>query len=116
MDIKTPSTKVRTNENLIAKSVQLYAEKMQIKSVIAGRTDFDWIVQFHAKLQAQWKTQNPPERKFPDWVLTPCIPHGEQIDLAAFHQVLQLNLQAGGLFHVVGQQHKWVYGSSQEYV
>ena len=44
-----------------------------------------------------------------DWCLTPVYNPGEAFPLERFKLILQLNENAGGVFRVIGQQHKWVY-------
>ena len=50
------------------------------------------------------------------WVLTPCFNTNEAFPLDRFKQVLTMNEESGGMFRVIGQQHKWVFGPDQKQV
>ena len=50
-DVKTPSTGVETNYNLIKRLVTHYENKAQIKSVISDKKDFEYIYDTFTKLK-----------------------------------------------------------------
>ena len=103
-DYKTPSTAVKTSRDLLLKFIEEYGHKAQIKAVVADKKDFEATYDaFHFAKAA--KTQPVP------WCLTPCYEPGEAFPMNRFQQVLQLNESFGLPFRVIGQQHKWVYGS-----
>lgn len=107
-DFKTPSTQVRCNEKLFMRLVEQYKGKFQIKAVIETREDFDAVLEFHER--------NFPEgRDFP-WYLTPSYNLGEEFPMKRFQEVIDWNEECGGLFRVVGQQHKWLYGPDKKQV
>jgi 7-carboxy-7-deazaguanine synthase len=109
-DFKTPSTGVKTPLKNISKMIGQYPNKFQIKAVIADHEDF--IATFEA-----YKTlaQDHENMAFP-WVLTPCFNNFEKFPLERFTQVLGWNEESGGLFRVIGQQHKWVFGPDRKKV
>jgi 7-carboxy-7-deazaguanine synthase len=108
-DFKTPSTEVRTSKDLLLRFIQEYGYKSQIKAVVADKKDFEATFDaFHfVKMSG---TQLPP------WCLTPCFEPGEEFPMNRFQQVVQLNENFGLPFRVIGQQHKWVYGSEAKLV
>lgn len=108
-DIKTPSTQVKTSKELLLKFLQEYGHKAQIKAVVADKKDFETV--FDAFYFAK---QN--EAPVASWCLTPCFEPGEKFPMNRFQQVVQLNENYGTPFRVIGQQHKWVYGSDARLV
>lgn len=108
-DFKTPSTTVKTSKDLLLKFIQEYGHKAQVKAVVADKKDFEATYDaFHFVKGAM----NPPV----PWCLTPCFEPGEQFPMNRFQQVVQLNESFGLPFRVIGQQHKWVYGSEAKLV
>lgn len=108
-DYKTPSTTVKTSRDLLLKFIQEYGHKAQIKAVVADKKDFEATYDaFHFVKGA--KTAPVP------WCLTPCYEPGEAFPMNRFQQVVQLNESFGLPFRVIGQQHKWVYGSEAKLV
>lgn len=110
-DIKTPSTGIKTQINLQLKMIDQYAEKTQFKAVIQNREDFDYVLNVHEALLAR-----SGSRKEIPFVLTPCFEPGEAFPQERFQEILKWNLNAGGIFRVIGQQHKWIFGSDQKQV
>lgn len=104
-DFKTPSTGVNTNRKLLEKLVTQYAGKYQIKAVISDKKDFE--ATYDAYLEIAEKTHSYSQLV---WVLTPCYEPGEAFPVERFQQVIDLNEQYGGVFRVIGQQHKWIHG------
>lgn len=100
-DFKTPSTGVKTSRKLLTKLVSEYSGKFQIKSVIADKKDFD------ASYEAFKEINDGSEFS---WVLTPCYDPNESFDLNLVHEIYEWNHGIGGVFRVIGQQHKWFYG------
>jgi 7-carboxy-7-deazaguanine synthase len=102
-DFKTPSTEVRTSQDLLLRFIQEYGYKSQIKAVVADKKDFEATYDALHYVRTSG-TQLPP------WCLTPCYEPGEEFPMNRFQHVVQLNENFGLPFRVIGQQHKWVYG------
>jgi len=109
-DFKTPSTGVKTPVKNITKMIAQYPGKFQVKAVIANAEDFSATLSAYKILESQ--NFGMP---FP-WVLTPCFNTNEVFPLDRFKQVLTMNEESGGMFRVIGQQHKWVFGPDQKQV
>ncbi|MEE3078133.1 MAG: 7-carboxy-7-deazaguanine synthase QueE [Bdellovibrionota bacterium] len=112
-DFKTPSTGVKTRIQNLVKLISQYPNKYQIKSVIADKVDFDATVEAYNSVMAQLdleSTQPVP------WVLTPCYETHEDFPMERFTQVQDMNISAGSMFRVIGQQHKWIYGAEKKHV
>ncbi|MFL5785282.1 MAG: radical SAM protein [Bacteriovoracaceae bacterium] len=108
-DIKTPSTKVRTSPDLLLKFINEYGLKAQVKAVVADKKDFEVVYDaFHF-------VKNSGGRVVP-WCLTPCYEPEEKFPMLRFQQVVKLNEDFGLPFRVIGQQHKWMYGSEAKQV
>ncbi len=105
-DCKTPSTGVKTPEKLLLKLDEQYANKSQIKSVIADEKDFKYVKDLKENLEESGKLMTP-------WVLTPCFNTGDQFNPELSQMIFELNYQAGSPFRVIGQQHKFIYGSKE---
>jgi 7-carboxy-7-deazaguanine synthase len=108
-DYKTPSTTVKTSRDLLLKFIEEYGHKAQIKAVVADKKDFEATYDVFHFVKAA-KTAPVP------WCLTPCYEPGEAFPMNRFQQVVQLNESFGLPFRVIGQQHKWVYGSEAKLV
>ncbi len=111
-DFKTPSTGVRTSLELLARFIRDYGHKGQVKAVIADNADFG--AAFEAQRQVEEKL-GQIQVSMP-WVLTPCYAPGEKMPLQRFRAVTKLNEEWGAPFRVIGQQHKWLYGSEEKNV
>ncbi len=109
-DVKTPSTSVKTPYQNLLKLFEQYPQKFQIKSVIAHRLDFDYCYDLFTRLKQDLK------RPIENWFLTPCLETGAVFDPKKFQEIYQWNFHTGGVFRVVGQQHKWVYGTEEKLV
>ncbi len=109
-DLKTPSTEVKTPIENIKKMLEFYAHKSQIKAVIASREDFDFALNVKKDMD---KMFGPTQTS---WVLTPCYNTGEMFPMERFVEVINWNEEAGGLFRVIGQQHKWIHGPDKKQV
>lgn len=103
-DVKTPSTQVKTPLQNLTKLIASYPNKFQVKSVVADEVDFNFVLDFYQQAKAQTKVKEIP------WVLTPCLEPSENFSAKRFIEIYTLNLDHGGIFRVIGQQHKWVYG------
>lgn len=108
-DFKTPSTTVRTSKDILLKFIQEYGYKAQIKAMVADKKDFEATYDAFHFVKGALNPQVP-------WCLTPCYEPGEQFPMNRFQQVVQLNESFGLPFRVIGQQHKWVYGSEAKLV
>lgn len=107
-DYKTPSTGVRTNPELIAKLCNEYEGKFQIKSVIETRADFE------STLDAYNKVLSMSDKMNFTWCLTPSYNLLEAFPMERFVDVIAWNEQVGGMFRVIGQQHKWIFGPDKK--
>lgn len=108
-DYKTPSTTVKTSRELLLKFIQDYGHKAQIKAVVSDKKDFEATYDAFHFIKASQEELIP-------WCLTPCYEPGEAFPMNRFQQVVQLNESFGLPFRVIGQQHKWVYGSQAKLV
>lgn len=108
-DVKTPSTGVKTNTTLLKKVTTQYGKKMQIKSVIADKKDFEYTYDLLQGLleSLDYKFETP-------WILTPCYEPHEKFPKERFIEVMSLNQDFGSPFRVIGQQHKWIHGPSKK--
>lgn len=102
-DFKTPSTGAKTPIKNLEKVFTQYAEKAQIKSVIADKKDFEFIFDTYTTLKE--KTESNIE-----WLITPCYEPHEEFPRERFINILNLNQEYGAPFRFVGQQHKWIFG------
>ena len=108
-DVKTPSTKVRTSPDLLLRFINEYGQKAQIKAVVADKKDFETVYDaFHF-------VKNSGAQKVP-WCLTPCYEPEEKFPMLRFQQVVKMNEDFGLPFRVIGQQHKWMFGSEAKQV
>jgi 7-carboxy-7-deazaguanine synthase len=103
-DVKTPSTGVKTPVNNIKKMIENYEGKFQIKSVIESQVDFDTVFKLYESLSYP----NIP------WVLTPSYNLKEEFPKRRFLNVIDMNEKVGGLFRVIGQQHKLLHGPDKK--
>lgn len=108
-DVKTPSTAVRPNRNLILKLTKQYQGKAQVKSVISDKKDFEFVFDLYQSILKEVGYNN----EIP-WVLTPCFEPGEEFPKERFEQVIAMNEDFGAPFRVIGQQHKWIYGPDKK--
>jgi len=109
-DFKTPSTNVRTDQRFINKMEQTYKGKFQVKSVVESKIDFDYCQRSFFEIKDQLGPLSFP------WVLTPSYNVDEAFPEKRFQDVLSWNESQGAHFRVIGQQHKWVFGSSAKNV
>ena len=109
-DFKTPSTNVKTDQGLIQKMEQCYKGKFQVKSVVESKIDFEYCQKSYLDLKCQLESLAFP------WVLTPSYNVNEPFPEKRFQDVLSWNESSGAHFRVIGQQHKWVFGSSAKNV
>ena len=109
-DLKTPSTQVKTPIELIAKMIKQYNHKFQLKAVIQDKIDFEYTMRARETLLNEFNMLNFP------WVLTPSYNTSEEFPMERFAQIMNWNEYAGGIFRVIGQQHKWIFGPDQKLV
>jgi len=110
-DYKTPSTKVRTDINVIKDLVVHFQGHFQIKSVVSDRTDFDYVLKAYRELVNVFSGLNDFR-----WCLTPSYQKGEPFPRERFLNVVKWNEEEGGPFLVIGQQHKWLHGPDATHV
>lgn len=109
-DYKTPSTNVKTPIKNIQRMNAQYQNKFQLKAVVADRADFDAVLEVYKNLAVTEKSLDFP------WVMTPCFNTNEEFPLERFKNVLKWNEEIGGIFRVIGQQHKWIFGPNEKLV
>ncbi len=109
-DFKTPSTGVKTPLKNISKMISQYPGKFQVKSVIFDKADFVATLEAYRTLESENKGMPMP------WVLTPCYNSAEAFPMERFAHILTWNEENGGLFRVIGQQHKWIFGPDKKQV
>lgn len=109
-DFKTPSTGVKTPVKNISRLIENYRSKFQIKSVIFDYQDFSATLEAYKELEM---LHGPLSFS---WVLTPCFNNNEAFPMERFSRVIEWNENAGGLFRVIGQQHKWIFGPNKKNV
>lgn len=109
-DFKTPSTGVRTPVKNIERMNAQYQNKFQLKAVVADKVDFDSVYDLYKNLSVTQKSMNFP------FVLTPCFNTNEEFPMKRFIDVLNWNEETGGVFRVIGQQHKWIFGPNEKLV
>lgn len=100
-DVKTPSTGVKTSEKLIERALTQFGNKVQIKSVISDKKDFEFTYDIFSRMESSEPI---------NWVLTPCYEPHEDFPKERFINILKWNEEFGGPFRVIGQQHKWIHG------
>ena len=104
-DYKPPSTGVDFPLEPLWQLCRDYPGKFQIKSVAQDAGDFHACLEVYQKLQGDGLAQNF------EWCLTPAYSPHEEFNPGRFVEIMDLNIRHGSHFRVVGQQHKWVYGS-----
>ncbi len=103
-DFKTPSTGVLQDVSILDNLSKHYRGKIQVKSVIETKQDFNFVLEAFHKLGNKVA--------FP-WCLTPAYNSNEEFPLKRFQEVIDLNEQEGSFFRVIGQQHKWIHGPNK---
>lgn len=111
LDLKTPSTGVEGDLNLIGECNDKFMHKMQIKSVVQDEKDFLYVRGSYSKLLETRDSLAP-------WVLTPSYQSEDAGDnfQALVQQLYQWNYSSGTCFRIIGQQHKWIFGPNQKQV
>ena len=109
-DLKTPSTGVKIPTANLVKLHNQYTGRFQVKAVISDERDFSATLDVYNEVLSQTENMSDP------WVLTPCYEPNEEFPMERFTQVQDLNEKAGGIFRVIGQQHKWVHGPNKKEV
>lgn len=105
-DFKTPSTGVATRLENVSAVLKEYSSKVQIKSVIESKIDFEYVYN-------SYLTLDPQLQKDVTWVLTPAYNTGEELNAERIMQIYQWNMEIGGVFKVIVQQHKIIFGSKR---
>lgn len=108
-DVKTPSTKVRTSPDLLLRFINEYGNKAQVKAVVADKKDFETVFDAFHFVKKSGAPVVP-------WCLTPCYEPEEKFPMLRFQQVVKMNEDFGLPFRVIGQQHKWMFGSEAKLV
>lgn len=106
-DFKTPSTGVTTNLKVLYKFIEQFGEKGQIKSVITDKKDFEFTYDILSQIRKDFPDFDTP------WVLTPCYEPHEDFPKERFMSIIEMNMDFGNPFRVIGQQHKWIHGPAK---
>ncbi|MBF0298438.1 MAG: 7-carboxy-7-deazaguanine synthase QueE [Oligoflexia bacterium] len=100
-----------------------YRDKLQIKSVIESKKDFLYVYSSYLQLSNSLLSSHPSHSSkninLVNWILTPSysLKMSESDFKKKFDKIFRWNLTlAGGAFRVIGQQHKWVYGTRKKNV
>ena len=103
-DVKTPSTKVKTPWELLLEALSRYSQKIQIKAVVSDKKDFHFYEDCW-----EWLSSKAPKDLLKDipFVITP------NLSSKNFDHILSWNEATLAPFRVIGQQHKWVYGTGR---
>tara|TARA_B100000925_G_C22007352_1_gene474314 strand:- start:1412 stop:2116 length:705 start_codon:yes stop_codon:yes gene_type:complete len=109
-DVKTPSTGVEANLNILETVIDGHFEKIQIKSVVFDKEDFNFIKGLQNKYVEQLST-----RKIP-WIITPVFNYGETYPMSRVEKIIEWNDFNGSSFRVISQQHKWIHGPNKKFV
>ena len=107
-DYKTPSTGITTDYRLILQLLDEYGGKFQIKSVAQDEED----ILFAHRAQQEITKVLGSELPF-SWCLTPAWERNEPFPQKRFQSILEVNRRLGAPFRVIGQQHKWIYGTER---
>ena len=105
-DFKTPSSGHPGQRALLQGLCQNYATKLQIKSVIMHEEDFQFVWATYQSFRP-WPVQVA-------WVLTPAFNYDEALPQERINQLYQWNYAVGGVFRVIVQQHKVVFGPQRD--
>lgn len=108
MDLKTPSCQKPGVIGPLLETAKLFSSKLQLKSVIQTRNDFDFTLKAYQEMQSILGTITFP------WVLTPAFNVDEEKPLERIDQVFHWNEELGGPFRVIIQQHKLIYGTKRK--
>jgi 7-carboxy-7-deazaguanine synthase len=108
MDVKTPSTGVKTRLEVLKELFVHYPGRFQIKAVVSDERDFAALLETYNAMGEQ--------ALLGSWVITPAYNLGEEFPLERFQSIIEWNYSSGGLFRVIGQQHKWLYGPDRKFI
>lgn len=106
-DFKTPSTEVKMPVANIHKLAQNYADKSQLKAVVAHQKDFSAVYQLYL---------DNPELKKLQWVITPCFEPKTAFPATLIQNIIQWNADSATPFRIILQQHKIIYGPDKKLV
>lgn len=107
-DFKTPSSGKFGDINKVLEMQRQYIGRFQVKSVIQTKEDFDFVEQTYYEILKKAEMINFP------WCLTPAYNLKEEFPQGRFINITSWNENTGGLFRVIGQQHKWIYGPDKK--
>jgi 7-carboxy-7-deazaguanine synthase len=109
-DVKTPSTGVEVNLDILELVIDKYFDKIQIKSVVFDKKDFDFIKDLQKRFE-----EKIISRKIP-WIITPVFNYGENYPMSRVEKIIEWNDFNGSSFRVISQQHKWIHGPNKKFV
>lgn len=108
MDLKTPSSRKPGTLTPLLETAKLFASKLQLKSVIQVREDFDFTFKAREEM-----LKALGEITFP-WCLTPAYNDNDEKPVERIDQIFHWNEEQGGPFRVIIQQHKLIYGTKRQ--
>ena len=103
-DVKTPSTGVKVNLSILENVIDNYFDKIQIKSVVFDKEDFDFIRELQNRFEEKVNSRHIP------WIITPVFNYGETYPMSRVEKIIEWNDFNGSSFRVISQQHKWIHG------
>lgn len=109
-DVKTPSTGVDANLSILENVIDNYFDKIQIKSVVFDKKDFDFIKELQKKFEEKITSRHIP------WIITPVFNYGETYPMSRVEKIIEWNDYNGSSFRVISQQHKWIHGPNKKFV
>lgn len=109
-DVKTPSTGVRTSWDLLETLLEKFPEKVQVKAVVQNKKDFDYLLECRSFLAKSEKIKNLNHIPL---VITPSYRKDENFPQQRFQDILAWNEENGCYFRVIGQQHKFIFGTQR---
>jgi 7-carboxy-7-deazaguanine synthase len=107
-DFKTPSTNVKGRPELIEQMHKKYNGKFQVKAVIENDRDFSSVFDAYKDISDKDLVAGN------SWCLTPAYNPAEDFPIDRYLEVIGLNESVGGVFRVIGQQHKMLHGPNKK--
>ena len=103
LDLKTPSSGVKANIDVLKKALLFYRQKTQIKAVVATPEDYKFVKRIYREIS---------ELKRFRFVLTPCWKKGGKLDIIFTRRICSEVLKDKLYCRVIVQQHKVIYDST----
>ncbi len=109
-DFKPPSSGTKSNISNLLEMQSKFEGKFQVKSPVENMADFAFIINAYKDIKKQLGKINFP------WVITPCYNLEEKFPENRFKEIVDMNEKEGGIFRVILQQHKIIYGPDTKQV